>query len=150
MISPFEIVVVSADLVRRGDLARILAAQGFEPICVPTLRECKEIFGEGRVGLVFCDPHVSDGDYEELLSAYRLKERKPRVVVTSTDGDWDDFKNALRLGAFDVISVPCRATDVEWIIIQAKREERNRIKHSQTANILEPARAAAAHSGGLN
>jgi len=147
MISPFEIVVVSGDLVRRGDLARILTAQGFEPICVPTLRECKEIFAEGRVGLVFCDPHVSDGDYEELLSAYRLKERKPRVVVTSADGDWDDFKNAMRLGAFDVISVPCRPTDVEWIIIQAKRDERNRSKNDPGQTPTETDRATMTASG---
>jgi PleD family two-component response regulator len=147
MTSPFEIIVVSADLENRGALSRILTTQGFDPICVSTLRECHEIFAERRVGLVFCDPHVTDGDYEELLSAYRLKDRRPRVVVTSTYGDWDDFKKAMRLGAFDVISVPCRSTDVEWIIIQAKRDERNRFRNAHGPSVAEPVRAAAAASG---
>jgi DNA-binding NtrC family response regulator len=148
MSSPFEILVVSTDMENRADLARILAAQGFEPICVSTLRECHVVFTEKRVGLVFCDPYVTDGDYEELLSAYRLKDPKPRVVVTSTYGNWEDFKKAMRLGAFDVISVPCRSTDVEWVIIQAKRDERNRSRNSQGPVLAEPPRTAAAVSGG--
>ena len=147
MSSPFEVLVVSADMENRGDLARILAAQGFDPVCVSSLRECHEVFAQKRVGLVFCDPLVTDGDYEELLSAYRLKDRKPRVVVTSAYGDWEYFKKAMRLGAFDVISVPCRSTDVEWVIVQAKRDERNRSRNSHGPLIVEPRRTAAAASG---
>jgi DNA-binding NtrC family response regulator len=123
MTTPFEVVVVSSDMESRRHLSDILVGQGLDPICISTLRECHENLAQRRVGLVFCDPHVADGNYQELLAAYRLTDRKPRVVVTSRGADWEEFKEAMRWGAFDVISAPCRPTDVEWMVIQARRDE---------------------------
>jgi DNA-binding NtrC family response regulator len=126
MTTPFEIVVVSSDIENRRHLSDILTNQGLDPICTSSLRECHETLANNRVGLVFCDPHVADGSYRELLAAYRLTDHKPRVVVTSRGADWEEFKEAMRWGAFDVISAPCRPTDVEWMVIQARRDERHR------------------------
>lgn len=122
----FEVLVVSSDLENRRNLSKILLKDGLDPLCVSTLRECQEILAGRRIALVFCDAHVTDGSYEDLLAAHRSKESKPRVVITSLHANWDEFRKAIRLGAFDVISSPCRPTDVEWMIIQAKRDERNR------------------------
>ena len=126
MTTPFDVVVVSSDLENRRHLSDILLGQDVDPICISTLRECHEALAKNRVGLVFCDPHVSDGTYQDLLAAYRLTDHKPRVVVTSRCADWEEFKEAMRWGAFDVISSPCRPTDVEWMLIQARRDERHR------------------------
>ena len=126
MTTPFDVVVVSSDLENRRHLSHILERQGLDPICVATLRECHESLAKTRVGVVFCDTHVADGTYQELLAAYRLTDRKPRVVVTSRGADWEEFKEAMRWGAFDIISSPCRPTDVEWMLIQAQRDERCR------------------------
>jgi DNA-binding NtrC family response regulator len=123
---PFEVMVVSADLERRRHLSDILANQGLDPICVSTLKQCHEALAHSYVGLVFCDPHLPDGSYGELIAAYRLNSHRPRVVLTSLDGDWDEFREAMRVGAFDVICSPFRPTDVEWMVIQAKRDERRR------------------------
>ena len=128
--SGFEIVVVSSDLESRRQLAGILIELGQDPISVATLREFHEQFAQHEVGLIFCDPLVSDGNYQDLLAAYRMKGRRPRVVVTSRLADWGQFKEAIRCGAFDVIASPCRPTDVEWMMIQAKREERELAKSS--------------------
>ena len=144
MTNPFEVVVVSSDLETRRHLSDILVEQGMDPICMSTLRECKQSLAEKRVGLVFCDPHVADGTYQELLAAYRLTDRKPRVVVTSRGADWEEFKEAMRWGAFDVISAPCRPTDVEWMVIQARRDERHRTESLLPSRVgTEHARAAA-------
>lgn len=124
MASSFEVLVVSSDAVVRRHLAEILVSLGIDPVRVSTLRECHEILAQKRVGLVFCDPQVADGNYQELLSAYPADGGRPRVVVTSGTADWEEFNEAMRCGAFDVISVPCRHTDVEWMVIQAKRAER--------------------------
>ena len=117
-------IVVSSDIERRRQLSDILTRQGADPICVSSVRECQEVLGNHRARLVFCDEHVADGSYKDLLAAYRLSDRKPRLVVTSLLADWDLFKEAMRRGAFDVIAAPCRPTDVEWMLIQAQREER--------------------------
>ncbi|MGH9573766.1 MAG: hypothetical protein ACRD40_09575 [Candidatus Acidiferrales bacterium] len=126
MTVPFDVVVVSSDIETRRHLSDILVGQDIDPICISTLRECHEALAKSHVGLVFCDPHVTDGTYQDLLAAYRLTDRKPRVVLTSRCADWEDFKEAMRWGAFDVISSPCRPTDVEWMVIQARRDERHR------------------------
>jgi DNA-binding NtrC family response regulator len=144
MTAPFDVVVVSADLENRRHLKEILLNQGIDPICVGSLKECHENLADHRVGLVFCDPHVADGSYQELLGAYRLTDHKPRVVVTSRGAEWEEFKEAMRWGAFDVISAPCRPTDVEWMVIQANRDERHRIEGPMPprASRAEFARAA--------
>jgi DNA-binding NtrC family response regulator len=126
MTQPWEVVVVSSDLESRRDLSSILIRQGLDPICTSTLRECREIIGQKKVGVVFCDSHVSDGTYQDFLAGYRSRDERPRVIVTSRHSEWNEFKEAMRLGAFDVISSPCRPTDVEWMIIQAKRDDRMR------------------------
>jgi DNA-binding NtrC family response regulator len=92
---------------------------------------------------VFCDSHVLDGNYQDLLAAYPQSSDRPRVVVTSGSADWDEYKEAMRCGAFDIISVPCRHTDVEWMVIQAKRAER-RAEGPAPARIESPELAKAA------
>jgi len=124
MSSWFEVLVVSSDAAVRGHLANILATLSIDSACVSTLHECHETLTQKRFGLVFCDPHLADGNYQELLAAYPAPRAKPRVVVTSRTADWDEFKEAMRCGVFDVISVPYRHMDVEWMVIQAKRAER--------------------------
>lgn len=124
MTSWFEVLVVSSDAAFRGCLSDILGTLGIDSMQLSTLRECHEILARKRVGLVFCDPHLADGNYHDLLAAYPAFENKPRVVITSRTADWDEFKDAMRCGAFDVIPVPCRHTDVEWMVVQAKRAER--------------------------
>ena len=119
--TPFEIVIVSSDMGSRRYLAEILRELGFDPISVSTLRGCREILTNGKIGLVFCDPHVSDGSYKDLLGTDQ--DRKPRIVLTCRYADWDQHKDARSLGAFAVISSPCRPTDVEWMVIQARRDE---------------------------
>ena len=125
MTTPFRAVVVSADPDKRNHLSKILASLAVDCACASCLRECYEILTETRAGLVFCEPILPDGSYEDLLTKYQSREWKPRVVITSDGANWDEFKKATDLGAFDVIAAPCRAFDVEWMIVQAKREEHN-------------------------
>jgi DNA-binding NtrC family response regulator len=143
MTSPFQVLIVSSDLVLLGHLTEILAKLGLDPVRLSTLRECREVLAQKRVGLVFCDRHVADGNYQDLLAAYPVASDRPRVVVTSGSADWEEYKEAMRCGAFDVISVPCRHTDVEWMVIQAKRADR-RAEGPAPARIEPPELAKAA------
>jgi DNA-binding NtrC family response regulator len=148
MTTPWEVVVVSSDLESRRNLSSILTRQGIDPICTSTLRECREVLSQKNVGIVFCDSHVSDGNYKEFLGGYRSRAERPRVVVTSRHSEWDEFKEAIRFGAFDVIGMPCRPTDVEWMIIQARRDDRKRTENTSMVHVVpstlaKPAAAAA-------
>jgi DNA-binding NtrC family response regulator len=124
---PWNILIASSDLIGRRALLKILEKQGLDSLATSTVRECKEIIATGTVGLIFSDPILADGNYRDLLNASRAAKNRPRVVVMSHLSDWDEYLNAMRLGAFDVIAAPCRPTDVEWMVIQALRYENSRL-----------------------
>ncbi len=144
MTVPWDILVLSAEIEERRVLVHILETQTLEPICSSTIRESLEILHQDRVGLVFCDKSLPDGTYRDFLAAVRSLKSKVRVVVTSRHADWDEYLEAMRLGAFDAIAAPCRPTDVEWMVIQAKRDERNRSRQTPAAEPVAVYRQAAA------
>ena len=82
------------------------------------------------MGLIFCDGHPAGGNYRDLLFVSRAMKSKARIVVALKDAGWDQYLEAMRLGAFDVIASPYRPTDVEWMVIQAKRDERIRLRRA--------------------
>jgi len=128
MTVPWEVLVVSSDIEGRRELAAMLRRENIDPLCAGTVLECRNILAKEGVGLVFCDTQLSDGTYRDLIAASRGMKSRARVVVTSREGDWDEYLEAMRLGAFDVIASPCRPTDVEWMVIQARRDERIRVR----------------------
>jgi DNA-binding NtrC family response regulator len=144
---PWQILVASSDLESRRNLMRTLARQGLDPIGVANLAECEDILKKERVGVVFCDRHLADGTYRDLLERAGTGSDKVRVVVTSRHPDWDEYLEAMRYGAFDVIASPCRPTDVEWMVIQAKRDDLNHAKELLTAS-REPTSLRSAAVGG--
>ena len=127
MTNPGEVLIASSDSEDRQALASILTQQGHAPICASTIGETRAILARERVGLVFCDWHLADGDYRDILAQSRSLKPKVRVVVTSRLADWDEYLEAMKLGAFDVIAAPCRPPEVEWMLVQAKRDERSRL-----------------------
>ena len=134
MTVPWEIVVVSSDLESRHALTTILNREGVDPICASTISDCREILAKRNVGLVFSDGRPRDGNYRDLLSARRSMRSKFRVVVTSPDPDWNQYLDAMRLGVFDVIATPCRPADIARMVIQARRDERNRLARTASFN----------------
>jgi DNA-binding NtrC family response regulator len=123
---PWQIAVASADLEDRRTMVNILAKQGLDPIVASSVGECQVSMARENVGLIFCARSLADGDYRDLLIAAGAGTRRTRIVLTIRLSDWDEYLAAIRLGAFDVISAPCRPTDVEWMIIQAMRDEHAR------------------------
>ena len=146
MTVPWEVLIVSSDLESRRALLTILGDQGIDAMYAASLDECRAILARQNVGLAFCDSSFADGDYREFLRLARSRNPKLRVVVTSCQSEWDEYLQAVRMGAFDVIASPCRPTDVEWMVIQAKREDRTRARQDLSVNFTQPlARSAASH-----
>lgn len=120
------ILVASSDLESRQALNNILVEEGYETICTSRVLECLEVLAQQSVALVFCERHLLDGTYRDLLRGSSPLNQKMRVVVTSRQADWDEYKEALQAGAFDLITYPCQPTDVLWAIIHAKKDEYQR------------------------
>lgn len=121
--SQWEVVVVSSNLVNRQDVAGMLFRLGIDPICLSTVDQCRNLRARKNIGLVFCDRHVKDGDYRDVLSAVSPSQapREAKVVMMAELDTPEEYHQARQHGLFDVISSPCRPTDVEWMVIQAKR-----------------------------
>ena len=124
MSAPWQVVIASSDPDQLRKLREILKQQEVDPVCTSTVMECRNVLVNETVGLVFCDRKLADGNYSDLIAAGRSVNSRARFVVTSPQADWDEFFEAMRFGAFDVITVPCRPKDVEWMIIQARRDDR--------------------------
>ena len=139
MSDTWQIMVASSDLENRRHLLSILDRQGFGTFCAANVSQCREILDKQDVGLVFCDRSFVDGDYRDVLAAAaeRRPESKARVVLLAAAADSDQYKNAKDLGVFEVISAACRPTDVEWMVIRAKRDD-------QSAGALLTSQAAGA------
>ena len=74
------------------------------------------------LSLIFCEDTLSDGTYRDILRSPG-KAIKTRLVVISEVSDDQKYNEAKQLGAFDVISSPCRRSDIQWMVIRAIQEE---------------------------
>jgi len=129
-----KIIILSSNQNRSATLSDILKKQAMEPVCAISVRQYREILSKQTLDVVFCDPKLSDGDYKDVINVARSAGSLARIVVTSRLASWPEFLEAMRVGAFDVISTPCRPKDVEWVMIQATRDNKRRPKQMLTAD----------------
>ena len=117
-----EVVVVSANLENRRTIAGILAGLDVDAICIPTVEQYREIVGDGAK-LVFCDRHLPDGNFRDVLAAIaRSAKRAPKVVMMARYLNLDSYDQAKRAGIFEAIPTPCRPIDIEWMVILARKQ----------------------------
>ena len=139
----WKIVVISSDSNDLSTLAEILKKQELGPVCASTVSQYRDVLSKQSVGLVFCNSTLSDGDYRDVIAASRSLGSRARIVVTSSQATWPEFLEAVRAGAFDIIPKPCRPKDVEWMVIQAKRDDRKMAKQLMTCHERSRVRGAA-------
>ena len=119
----FVVLVVCANIEDRRAFMRVLNGLSSNVFSCSTLAQADELISRQTVNLVFCDEHLSDGTYRDLLSLTRSQQRTMRVVVITHVGEWKEYLEATHLGAFDVIPFPLRPTDVELTVIRAMHGE---------------------------
>ena len=119
--SPCQILVVSDDPDNCMALTVILEREGWNTLCTSRVSECRELLSLNRFDLAFCDRRLRDGSYLDVLAiTHTLKYHLP-LVVTSRQADWDQYLEALRHGAFELIVSPPQGSDVLWALTQADR-----------------------------
>jgi DNA-binding NtrC family response regulator len=123
MQTQWNILVASSDLENRTTLIHMLERLTVNVYSSSSLRQAEEVLEGRSIALAFCDDHLVDGTFQNLLSKMRRSGEKTRFIVTTSQGEWDDFLGATRLGAFDMIRWPLQPTDVELIVIRAMHDE---------------------------
>lgn len=119
-VARWQVLVVSSDPQSRRTLSNALALWGLTPICCTTIKQAREIVAQQSISLLFCEDRLSDGTFREILESTVRSQANTHVVVVSRTGG-DEYLEAMRLGALDVISSPCQATDIDWMIVLAIR-----------------------------
>jgi DNA-binding NtrC family response regulator len=117
-----DILVIASDPETRKALSSILQTEGLNSLQASHLSEGRALLANKSVGLVFCERRLADGTYLDLLPVTQSSQRKVPVVVTSRLADWDEYLEALRNGAVDLIPSPFKRSDVSSAIAQARRE----------------------------
>lgn len=84
-----------------------------------TLQDARRGLRRGNHALVLCEAELPDGTYQDVMKLLQRKLDRIRVMVVSPSPSEHCYSQAMEMGAFDVISGPCRRTDVQWIIMQA-------------------------------
>jgi DNA-binding NtrC family response regulator len=135
---PWDTVVAISDSEDRRSLAKILGQLGIDAMCVGTFSQCRELLDKGEVGLVFSSEYFPDGDFRALLTASQARKLGPSVIVTSPRIRRRP-QEAIQLGAFDVIGVPFRPTDVEWAVIKASRGREALAETKLASPLVSPA-----------
>jgi DNA-binding NtrC family response regulator len=134
MQTQWNVLVASSHLENRRALVQIL--QGLPLIDVfssSNLQQAEEVIEGRSVALVFCDDNLLGGSYQRLLSRMRSSGESFRFIVTTIDGEWEDYLEATQQGAFDMIRWPLQPTDVEMIVIRAMREEERKASSQMIA-----------------
>jgi DNA-binding NtrC family response regulator len=123
---PVRALVVSPELELRKPLLRTLEALQVDITVCAARIQAQEILCRKPVDIIFCDDHLPDGSYSDLLSA-TCGSNGPRLVVTTRTGDWDLYFAALDQGAFDVIRCPCYARDVQMTLVRLLTEDGSQV-----------------------
>jgi DNA-binding NtrC family response regulator len=84
-----------------------------------TLQEARRGLRRGNLALVLCEAELPDGTYQDVMKLLKHKLDQIRVIVMSATHVEDCYSQAIEMGAFDVISAPCKRTDIQWVIMQA-------------------------------
>jgi DNA-binding NtrC family response regulator len=89
------------------------------------LKQTEEVLSQQAVALIFCDENLSDGSFRDLLVG-RKNQKVPPIVVAIRTGEWNEYLEAMRLGAFDAIRCPLLPRDVERVVDRALRDNQTR------------------------
>ncbi len=122
------VLIVSCDKNHRDFLADSTSKHGLRPICCQTLAAAEVLLARESMSLVFCEEELPDGHFAQLVhKAFHHKDSPPIVVVSRRD-DWDAYLRAMRLGAFDYVTLPPDIGELEHSLCGAMRESWQRGK----------------------
>jgi len=118
-----DALVVSDRMEHVQSLVRILDELLINVYVACNLRQAREVLSRQPLSIVFCDELVAGGSYRDLLQSGDAMRKASRYVIMLHTGEWDEYLEAMHLGAFDVIRCPIQPTDVEMALIHASRDQ---------------------------
>jgi DNA-binding NtrC family response regulator len=123
MAREIDLLIVSSRLENKRTILRFLEGLPLNIYAVGNVEEAEETLEEHEIDVVVCDERLSDGAYHDVLAL--TIDRKPKVqfIVLLCTGGQEEYCEAIRLGATDVVRLPLHPTDIELALIHALRQK---------------------------
>jgi DNA-binding NtrC family response regulator len=113
------VLIATADLQVRSELAGILDGQGVEIDSVTGVEAAKsQLIGDG-VAACLCGFGLEDGTYKDLVKHARRHVPETPVIIVSTPGcpnEYREYLAAMNAGAFDFLCHPYEKREVKRIL----------------------------------
>jgi DNA-binding NtrC family response regulator len=116
-----KVLLALHDPVQASRLTDVLAGPNLELQSSTSVAKALRVLSSGTVNLVFCQEHLPDGTYRDVLRHLGLAGQTA-LVVCAEFYDKQAYVEAMSLGAFDYVTFPYHRRDVEWIIANAVRK----------------------------
>lgn len=107
-----RVLAISSSEENRAALSAVLSSEGLVPILSSSMAEACALIENGDISIVFCDDCLSDGCLRNVVAEVGKLQRPIPVIAVSRTGGWHEYFDALRMGAFDYLSLPPRRD--EW------------------------------------
>ena len=123
----WDVLIVSARTENGKALIRILSDLPVNVFSAASIGQAREIMATHPVEMIFCEEFLPDGSYRELLEHVTAVNSSTAFVVTLCTGEWDEYLEAIRLGATDVLRCPLRSIDLELVLVRAGRDRNSHL-----------------------
>ncbi len=125
MDNPLPILIVSCRPENRKTLLHVFEGLPIDSYCAPCIEDARAALKSRSFSVVFCEERLFDGSYHELLRDVCSSEATAFVVMLCT-GEWEEYLEAMRLGAEEVLRCPLQPTDIDLALIHAMRRNLHR------------------------
>jgi two-component system, NtrC family, response regulator PilR len=115
------ILIVSCRPENRKMLMRVFDGLPIDSYSAPTIAQAREAMASRSFSVIFCEERLSDGSYHDLLVEVHANNDGTRFVVMLCTGEWEEYLEALRNGAEEVLRCPLQPTDIDLALIHAMR-----------------------------
>ena len=115
------ILIVSCRPENRRLLMRVFDGLPIDAYSAPSLQQAKEALQLRSFSVIFCEERLSDGSYLDLLRDVLAVPEDIRFVVMLCTGEWEEYLEALRHGASEVLRCPLQPTDIDLALIHVMR-----------------------------
>jgi len=119
------ILIISCRPENRRMLMRVFDGLPIDSYSASTISQAKEALGARPFSVIFCEERLADGSYRDLLQVVRAGSESTRFVVMLCTGEWEEYLEALHLGAEEVLRCPLQPTDIDLALIHAMRSGTN-------------------------
>jgi DNA-binding NtrC family response regulator len=117
----FEVLLVSCQVQNRRTLFGVFQDLPVNANTVSKLADAKEFMESHLVDMVFCEEHLPDGSYGDVLAELRVASPSAQFVLLMRKEEWEEYLEALRLGVEHVLRVPLLPIDVDLTLIRSMR-----------------------------